>query len=86
MEWEPTNEEDERADAARQIEPGADGQAKLQTPLDAPKLAPESDTELELAPNGPAGQGTGNVGNRPVHLRRKRSPQKMNSTTSIGNP
>ena len=65
MEWEPTNEEDERADAAGQIEPDADGPAKLQTPVDAPKLAPESDTELDFAPNGAAGQGTGVKGEPP---------------------
>ena len=65
MEWELTNEDDERADAARQIEPDADGPAKLQTPVDAPKLAPELDTELDFAPNGAAGQGGENMGGPP---------------------
>ena len=63
MEWEPTNEEDERADGAEQINQDADGPAKLKTPPDAPKLAPESDTEP--APNEAAGQGTGDMGEPP---------------------
>jgi hypothetical protein len=58
MEWEPTNEEEGRADTARQINQDADTPAKLQTPPDAPKLAPESDAELGLASVGTAGQGS----------------------------
>jgi hypothetical protein len=58
MEWEPTNEEDERVDAAGQINRDGDRPAKLRTPPDAPKLAPESDTELGLASNGAARQGS----------------------------
>jgi hypothetical protein len=56
MEWEPTNEEDERVDAAGQINRDADRPAKIQTPPDAPKLAPEADAALGLAANGAAGQ------------------------------
>ena len=58
MEWEPTNDEDDRADAAKQIKQDADRLARLQTPTDAPKLTPESDTELGLASDGAAGQGS----------------------------
>ena len=58
MEWEPTNEEEGRADAAGQINRDGDRPAKLRTPPDAPKLAPESDTELGLASNGAARQGS----------------------------
>jgi hypothetical protein len=59
MEWEA--EEGERADVAGQVNHDADGPAKLQTPVDSPKLAPESDTELDFAPNGAAGQGSENL-------------------------
>jgi hypothetical protein len=57
MEWEPTNEEDERQLAARQINQDADTPAKLNTLLDAPLLAPESDADLRLPSKGAAGQG-----------------------------
>ena len=62
MEWEPTNEEDERADAAGPINHDTDGPAKLQTPINSPKLAPETDTDLDFAPNGAAGHDTGGEG------------------------
>jgi hypothetical protein len=58
MEWEPTNEENGRGDAAGQIGQDADRPVELETPPDASKLAPESDTELGLASNGAAGQGS----------------------------
>jgi len=40
MEWEPTNEEDERADAARPIKQDAGRPVELETPPDAPQLQP----------------------------------------------
>jgi hypothetical protein len=73
MEWERTNEEDERADAARQTVPDADGPAELQTPLDTPELAPEPDTEF-LARNGAAGQARENMGGQPVTLTPEKEP------------
>src|SRR5262249_32798551 len=54
MEWEVTNEEDGRADAAGQINHDADRPAKLQTTPDAPTLAPEADAALGLATDGAA--------------------------------
>src|SRR5262249_6021979 len=66
MEWEPTNEEEGRADTAGQINQDADTPAKLQTPPDAPKLAPDSETDRELASNGAAGRGSENGGEPPA--------------------
>jgi hypothetical protein len=52
MEWEPTNEEDERADAARQIKQDAGRPVELETPLDAPQLQPviEPDDAPDVGP------------------------------------
>ena len=86
MEWEPTNEEDERADAARQIEPDADGPAKLQTPLTPQSWHPSRTPSWNSRPMEPPDRALGTWANRPVHLRRKRSPQKTNSTTSNREP
>jgi hypothetical protein len=65
MEWEATNEEDEGPYAARHINQDAGGPVELETPPDAPKLAPESDTELGLASNEASGQGSENMGEPP---------------------
>src|SRR6185312_11910350 len=74
MEWEPMNEEDDLADAAKQVKPDGDRPANAETVFDAPKVALESDTELGLGSDGAAGQRSENGGEPPPPLVPEKEP------------